>query len=420
MDNTGKNLVHLLCVPRSGSSLVTTMLQNHSKISATQEMWFLMSLHDLRIPQSRPYGGKVIVDRFFNGVLPDQMFEQACRAFAMQVYNGLLQTSGAQMVVDKSPRYYYILEFLDKLFPQAKRIWLIRNPLGIISSYKKVSHLKNSKFNIAEDLLNPKFNIKMVDITVGLFRYFNYFSTYNPYTYKIHYEQLVSNPEEEMEKLCNFLGIDYEEGLHKYGDYLDSPKGMMYASMGVGDPLLFDYTQPHSESINSWKEILDKREVEMYCRVLGARIFHDLGYSEQLAEAEKWTGVQFDMEPDKDILQLRTKQLMDVTKCKWEEHYQINSEVDHIGSFFNKNEGEVRKMDLERINDSTNPEIVQLQIALQSLEKRLETSYLEQDRLRDQLFSTRDKIEKIKSIVPFSNYLIHWASTYLLHGRRNK
>ena len=146
VDSNGNNLVFLLCTPRSGSSLATVMLQNHSKMFATQEMWFLMSLVDLQSPQRRAYGGTGIYHQFFNGVLPHETFEDACRAFALQVYNGLLQSSaGAELVIDKSPRYYYLLEFLDALFPQSRRIWLIRNPFAVLASYKKVNKQRGGR-----------------------------------------------------------------------------------------------------------------------------------------------------------------------------------------------------------------------------------------------------------------------------------
>ena len=64
--------------------------------------------------------------------------------------------------------------------------------------------------------------------------------------------------------------------------------------MGVGDPFVANHTEPNQESVSIWKEVLDKREIELYGRVLGARIFHDLGYAEQLEEAEKLTGVRFE------------------------------------------------------------------------------------------------------------------------------
>ncbi|MFD0697806.1 sulfotransferase family protein [Paenibacillus sp. GCM10027628] len=402
----GNNLTFLLCVPRSGSSLATVMLQNHSKVFATQEMWFLMSLYDLQNNQSRPYGGAGIVNQFFNGVLPGEVFEQACRSFSLQVYNGLLQSSDAEIVVDKSPRYYYVLEFLDKLFPQSKRIWLIRNPLSILASYKKVEAQIN-RFNISEDLLNPRFNIKSTDLTAGLFRYFNYFSSNHPLTYRLQYEKLVSEPQEEMKKVCEFMGIEYEEGLEKYGQHMNTPKSEMFYSMGVGDPFLATHAEPHRDSIHSWKEVLDKKEVETYCNVLGAQLFHDLGYSDELKEAERWTGVTFASKPDSDLIAYRSKQLVDATGCKWEDEYKMKM-----------HQIEAVDMDTVRTESHVNSQVFQLQATLRSLEKRLENSYKEQRRAKNQLEALQSKVNRIKSIVPFGNRLSNWASDYLIHRGR--
>ncbi|NEW07130.1 sulfotransferase [Paenibacillus sp. SYP-B3998] len=409
IDAHGNNLILLLCVPRSGSSLATVMLQNHTKIFATQEMWFLMSLYDLqKSKQSRPYGGAGIIHQFFNGIVSDEVFEHACRAFSRQIYNGLLQGSGgAEMVVDKSPRYYYLLEFLDKLFPQSKRIWLLRNPLSILASYKKAESYMDCKMNFADNLLNPQFNIKMADLTVGLFRYYHYFASNHPNSYRLYYEQLVTNPKEEMMKLCAFLGITYEEDLDKYGDHMNTPKSDLFYSMGVGDPFLAQHTEPHRDSIHSWKDTLDKKETELYCRILGARLFHELGYHAELEEAEKWTGVRFDSEPDLDLIQFRTKQLTDASGCSWEENYQMK--VPNVDAIAN---------DHQTIPISSNYEVIQLQTTLRSIEKRLENSYIEQRRLRKQLDSLRNKINRFKSIIPFGNRLTNWASDYLNHRGR--
>ncbi|QYR20608.1 sulfotransferase [Paenibacillus sp. sptzw28] len=412
IDRNGNNLIFLLCAPRSGSSLATVMLQNHSKIFATQEMWFLMSLYDMKLTPHRAYGGTGILNQFFNGVLPGETYEQACRAFALQVYNGLLQSSGADMVVDKSPRYYYLLEFLDALFPHSRRIWLIRNPLSVIASYKKVYQDTNDRFNLKEDLLNPKFDIKMIDITVGLLRYMDYFSGGSSYAYRLSYESMVARPEEELRMLCRFLGLTYEEGLDKYGDFMNTAKADLYYSMGVGDPFVAQHTQPHLGSVDSWKEVLDKREIEMYCRVLGAEVFHKLGYSRQLAEAESLTGASFEMKPDMELIQMRTRQLAGATGCRWEENYRMKTDAPAEGRLFQAEPGDMRTM--------INPQVLQLQITLRSLEKRLEKSYATQKHLAAQLDAVKKKINRLKSMIPFGRHLSQWASNYLIHSGRKK
>lgn len=368
-----------------------------------------MSLLDLKLTPQRAYGGAGILNQFYNGVLPDHVFEQACRSFALQVYNGLLQSSGAGIVIDKSPRYYYALEFIDSLFPRARRIGLIRNPFSVVASYKKVALRGDEPFNLAADLLDSKFSIKMADITVGLFRYFNYFKDENPYAYRLRYESLVTEPREEMIRLCQFLGIAYEEGLERYGNYMDTAKSGLYFSMGVGDPYVNGHKEAHQHSIDSWKELLSKEEIEMYCRAIGAGIFHELGYSEQLEEAERLTGVKFEPEPDMELLRLRTMQLEKATGCKWEENYALCSEipsglpVQHIEA---------------GIDTGVHPQVLQLQITLRSLEMRLEKSYASQKQLRSQVDNMKAKINRVKSMIPFGDRLSHWATHYLIGGKK--
>ncbi|WP_394184124.1 sulfotransferase family protein [Metabacillus halosaccharovorans] len=415
--SAGENLTFLLCVPRSGSSLTTTILQNHSKIFATQEMWFLLSLYNLQNPQKSSFGGTAIIDRFYNNILPKEVYQDACRSFAKQVYSGLLQTSGGEIVLDKSPRYYYLLEFLDTLFPLSKRIWLIRNPLAVLASYKKLNTSRGKSFLLHNDLLSTTFNPEIADITVGLLRYAHYFSNKNEYSFKLYYEKLVQNPKVEVGKLCKFLGLDYEVGLEQYGEFLHTPKGNMFASMGVGDPFVFDHVQPHQNSIDIWKEVLDKKEVEMYCETLGADIFHELGYSSELEEAEKWTGVKFQSEPDMDLIRYRTEQIKSLSKFDWLDQYKMRINTNVIDDVF------FEKHVIKEESSSKNElyyENQQLKITLNSLEKRLENSYQERERLHDQLQGLRNKVDKIKGFIPFKKLVNNWMDSSLLNSGRKK
>ncbi len=299
-------------------------------------------------------------------MLPEAAYEQACRSFAIEVYNSLLKSGTAEKVIDKSPRYYYLLEFLDQLFPNSKRIWLIRNPLSVIASYKKVNQHVRDRFDLKSELMQPKFNIKMADITVGLFRYLDYFSKPHPHTYRLYYEQLAVNPKEELMKLCEFLEISYEEGLERYGDFMDEPKSELFFSMGVGDPFVGQHAEPHTDSLDNWKEILDREETELYCRAIGARVFHELGYSKQLEDAETWTGARFDMEPDHELLDLRRKQLAEATGCQWQENYRISSEASAIVASASA------PKTAQEAGSEAEAEIVRLQMTLRALDRRLE------------------------------------------------
>ncbi|MFC4810038.1 sulfotransferase family protein [Paenibacillus sp. GCM10023250] len=411
VDSNGNNLVFLLCTPRSGSSLATVMLQNHSKMFATQEMWFLMSLRDLQAPQRRAYGGTGIISQFFNGVLPQDAFEDACRAFALEAYNGLLQSSeGAELVIDKSPRYYYVLEFLDKLFPQSKRIWLIRNPFAVLASNKKVGQQRGGAFDFAEALRQPALEMKIVDLTVGLFRYRDYFANAHPYAHRLHYERLVTDPRGQLAETCRFLGLDYEEGMERYGDYMHTAKSELYFSMGVGDPFVAEHQAPNRDSVDLWKDVLDKREIELYGRALGARIFRELGYEAELEEAEKLTGARFEDEPDAELLALRTGRLTEATGCVWTPGYALKAEPLASGS------AAVPRQPAAKEADASRAETVRLQMRVRALEQRLQLGAMEQQRLKAQLEATSRKINRLKAIIPFGSRLSSLASAYLGGG----
>ncbi|WP_091014644.1 MULTISPECIES: sulfotransferase family protein [Paenibacillus] len=411
IDAQGNGLVFLLCVPRSGSSLSTVMLQNHSRIFATQEMWFLMNLVDLNKADSRAYGGSSIIRQFYNAMVSEDVFEKACRSFALEIYNGFLEGSGADFIVDKSPRYYYMLEWLDRLFPQSKRIHLQRNPLAIAASFKKVNRHTGEGFDLTHSLQSPKLNMKSVDLTLGMLRLNEYFAEPHSNAYELQYERLVSNPQEELEKLCAFLGIRYEQGMEQYGQFLDSAKSDMFYSMGVGDPFLSSHQKAHQGSVNNWKNILEPHEVELYCRVMGAELFHRMGYSEQLAEAEQWTGVHYDASPDQEVIDRITHQLTAATGCQWQPQYRMqpaDSVVhDPLGNLNDQVVEEPEKIDPTLAALAT---IRQLQAALRAADHRLERGYSERERLKVQLASAQSKIQRIKSWVPFGHQISAWAS----------
>lgn len=484
VDREGNGLVFLLCTPRSGSSLATAMLQNHSRMFAAQEMWFLMSLHDLRAPEPRAYGGTGILRQFYNGVLPDVTFTDACRAFALEAYNGLLRHGGsaASHVIDKSPRYYGVLEFVDALFPRAKRVWLIRSPLAVLASHKKVSMHRGASFDTEAILRGEAFDVRAADLTTGLFRYCRYFegssgmderSGSQPLAYRLRYEELVAAPKETLADVCRFIGLEYEDGMEVYGGsgVRHPAKSELYFSMGVGDPFVADHERPHRDSVDAWKSTLNKREVETYVRLLGAKLFEDLGYGEQLAEAERMTGVRFEAEPDAEMLAYRAGQLVEASCFRWQPDYRMRaaaavggedgrmdsagaadgqahrvSEATEDGQAHNAPEsaddGQARSA-LESVEgwrdfkasesglgvhvpaagsveaadtDARHEQLLQLRMTVRSLENRLDNSIRERQRLQDRLDSHRKRMDSLKSLLPFGDRLSRFVSSYLAKG----
>ena len=132
----GDGLVFLLGVPRSGTTLLATMLAQHPQIVSPPEPWLMLALESLgKTPFAHPADPQLIgeaVAKFAN----DAAHIDAARAYALTIYNRVLADSGRSVLIDKTPRYYLILPFLKQLFPNAKYIWLKRNPLDVAVSFK--------------------------------------------------------------------------------------------------------------------------------------------------------------------------------------------------------------------------------------------------------------------------------------------
>ncbi|MFD2699818.1 sulfotransferase family protein [Paenibacillus shunpengii] len=416
-------LVFLLCTPRSGSSLTTVMLQNHEEVFAAQEMWYLLSLADLQLAPVRPYGGTGIIRQFYNGIISEDLFHRAARSFGVEIYEGLLNQNGARKIIDKSPRYYILLEFLDAVFPESQRIGLFRNPLSVAASYKKVNAFSGEPFSLIEDLKQPIPGMKIVDLTAGLFRYATYFKGESAYSYKLKYEELVRQPEQQLRKLCEFIGISYREGMEKYGNPVSEEKADLFYSMGAGDPFLLNHTQAHVQSIDAWKDQLSPDEVDAYCRVLGAQIFHDLGYSEELEEAQRITGVRYELSPDEATMERIEQQFLKSSGYIWKPDYELSTSsiLTGIQPAEAVDDLELEAMQGNRISDhrQASIQIAQLETRVRLLENRLTKSYMEKNHVEKQLIQLRSKLNRIKSILPFGNRLSSWAQGYL-SGREGK
>jgi Sulfotransferase family len=137
--NDGHGLVFILSAPRSGSTLLGAMLANHPRVLCPPEPWLLLPLSALRSPTAKIVAAydHGFARAAWNERVQDQLLDESVRAFALAAYNSWLNQAGREILVDKTPRYYHLLPWLERLFPRAFKIWLQRNPLDVLSSCKE-------------------------------------------------------------------------------------------------------------------------------------------------------------------------------------------------------------------------------------------------------------------------------------------
>jgi protein-tyrosine sulfotransferase len=289
---SGANLVFLLSTPRAGSTLLGAMLANHSWLCCPNEPWVLLNLYGLfdGKPHATGSPNENLATVALRELVSEKQFCHAARAFALSVYNQKLQQQRKQIFIDKTPRYYQVLSFVDQLFPEAKRIWLMRNPLDVAASYAATWQVPVAE--LVGDTLSPN----SLDLTVGLRSYFRYFRDQKD-AFQIRYEDLVSNTGDSIRGLSAFLGVPYEPGLEDY-DRGDPGFSAMKDQL-MGDKNIFTHTRPHAQSVDKWKQRFTPEEVQRLINVIGRKCLERMGYHRTIKEVKK-LGCHFPYEDEVD------------------------------------------------------------------------------------------------------------------------
>jgi hypothetical protein len=131
--------IFLLSQPRAGSTLVQRVLGSYDEVSTVSEPWILLpllsALRDGGIRSQYPHWLAHVAIRDFADGLPGGMGQvrEELREAALRLY-GAAAAPGARYFLDKTPSYHVIAPLLQEVFPDAKFIYLWRNPLAVLAS----------------------------------------------------------------------------------------------------------------------------------------------------------------------------------------------------------------------------------------------------------------------------------------------
>src|SRR5262245_31304764 len=274
VDSEGRNLIFILSTPRAGSTLLGSILGNHSKTLCPAEPWLLLPLSALHSDHTAivsPYDHDLAREAWRQWI-DDELYHRASGAFALTVYNALLSQAKKEVFVDKTPRYYHVLSWLDVVFPRALKIWLKRNPLDVIASCKESWDLR------IDELCGRVASPFSFDTTVSFALLLSYFEANAPTQYTLQYEDLVQNPAACIKALCNFVDLPFEEDMLNYG--ANDALMQMHAEKPMGDKKILEHAEPHPHSVGRWREMLTSEELKQVLRTFGSDLFVRLGYGD--------------------------------------------------------------------------------------------------------------------------------------------
>ncbi len=205
----------IVAVDRSGTTLLSSMLDTHSKIAIPYESKFItemMADGRAKIEYSQPEKVRQLVA----GILESPYVAQwdrklqiedldlgSCRDFPSTVeaiYQAYALKRGKTIWGDKDPLYAGEVDVLYRLFPQARFVFLVRDGRDVASSilqrwWGPLDFINCIRYWERLVILGHKMLSMLPSDSVHYLRY----------------EDLVSDPEGEIRSLCHFLGISYEK-----------------------------------------------------------------------------------------------------------------------------------------------------------------------------------------------------------------
>ena len=240
-----RRLIFLIGSPRSGTTMLARMLGAHSRIHAPAEAHLMTGLAHLGYFEkvdAAPYdpiitqlGLRELVASLPGG---EADYLESLRAHTDTLYGKLLAPSGKTHLLDKTPAYALVLDFLARLYPDAHYVVITRNPLAAWSS--QVESFFDGDHEAAErqaplvDRYVPAIARFLRERPVELVH--------------VRYEELVADPEKHARAIAEHLGLPYEPALVDYGQ-----AGQAAAARGLGDPVQAAQAgRPTTDSLDKW------------------------------------------------------------------------------------------------------------------------------------------------------------------------
>jgi len=261
--------IFLASQPRAGSTMTQLVLSNNSQVKTSSEMWvqFLLAGLESEFKSARKNFNLDMAELAlfdYYKALPKKTKYTVFSELSKTIYG--LKEGEEMFFLDKTPRYYLILEELVEAYPEAKILLLKRDPEDIFKSIITTWHKNNSLRVVAKN--------QYADLFIAPYRILEFEKKHaqNPHVMSVKYEDLIHNPEKGFRSLYDFLGLDFTlEDL----DFSHNKK----LTGTLGDPTGVKLSKKPSPSLQ--KQALSstqKKYVEWYVNYLGADFLKSYGY----------------------------------------------------------------------------------------------------------------------------------------------
>lgn len=274
------NLIAILSTESAGSTLLSMMLAGSPSLLSPPELhilrWNKISDWQVNYPVAQHSVAEIIrqlgTQNVSEQVLkPDP--DQSTRSYYASIVESCSQAN--RILVDKTPAYALDPATLEKLeYFNPFYIWLIRHPFGVAASA------------ISRTVRKPSFNSRMLIHPKKFWRAL-FFERYQKQVYKqrlprwldhwstinsnildfmasidrqrylaLHFEDLLTEPEEQIRKLSSAMGISYSENM--LNPWSNAPETVQW---GIGSSKIHAFKRFDTARIKNWSQFYEQSEL---------------------------------------------------------------------------------------------------------------------------------------------------------------
>lgn len=207
--------------PRSGTTLLQSLLSSHSVINSFPESHFFCNLFGDYEPKRRMLGiaSRRIYPRIkeflkesghreVDNYLPKSLvFADQYTKFFVHLLDRLTLEKGKKIWIEKTPPHLHYIDYIERKVPDARFIHIVRNGTDVVTSIYDLRNRYPDIWDGQKKQISDCVERWIEDIKITL-KHID-----KPNHYCVRYESLISSTEAELQKLCQFMQLSFEPSM---------------------------------------------------------------------------------------------------------------------------------------------------------------------------------------------------------------
>lgn len=269
----GSRLIFVGGAPRSGTSMLQSMMNSHPIIFGGPEFDLIPEIIQLR-NRFHKHVDLGRIDLFCSREDVDTQIGQLMENLLLPAAD----EHNAVLLSEKTPFNVLVFDALLSLYPKARCIHVVRDPRAVLISMIRVAE-RHKQRNIAlPDFLSSSTNMVRTIVTCARAGV-QAGSKFPERVYTACYKDLVVAPVSETQAICRFLGIEWSRSMvhpgkapHELDKIHDADAGLwMGDRRGV--------TDPEPENVDKWRNAVSDAEIRKMSDIFAAfPVFESMGY----------------------------------------------------------------------------------------------------------------------------------------------